>query len=102
MSAPISRRRIVTGGLAAFAAATGLPAAARIAARHGLIPPDSGGIWGVGETLTYATQRILMSHHSLAREFDRSQISRVIPVNGEPPRRNPSAASWPAISWTGG
>jgi len=26
-----------------------------------------------------------MSYHSLAREFDRSQISKVIPVNGPPP-----------------
>ena len=40
----------------------------------------------MGETLTYAAQRLLMSHHSLAREFKRDQISKVVPVNGDPPR----------------
>ncbi|GAC1628354.1 MAG: hypothetical protein NVS9B13_26060 [Candidatus Acidiferrum sp.] len=59
--------------------------AAVLAQRYGLIPPDYGGIFGVGETLTYASQRLLMSHHSLAREFNRSDISRVAPINGKPP-----------------
>jgi DMSO/TMAO reductase YedYZ molybdopterin-dependent catalytic subunit len=53
---------------------------------YGLIPPDSGGVWGVGETLTYAAQRLLMSHHSMAREFNRSEVSKVIPVSGPPPK----------------
>src|SRR5262249_13262959 len=35
---------------------------------------DSGGIYGPGETLTYAAQRVL-TRHSLAREFSRGQIS---------------------------
>jgi DMSO/TMAO reductase YedYZ molybdopterin-dependent catalytic subunit len=87
MNQPVSRRRLITNGLAAAAGASGLAYAARLATRYGLIPPDSGGIWGVGETLTYATQRILMSRHSLAREFNRSEISKVIPVSGDPPRR---------------
>ena len=39
----------------------------------------------LGETLTYASQRLLMSHHSLAREFNRSDISKVAPVNGRAP-----------------
>jgi DMSO/TMAO reductase YedYZ molybdopterin-dependent catalytic subunit len=43
----------------------------------------------VGETLTYGSQRILMSRHSLAREFNRSEISKVIPVNGKPPETEP-------------
>ncbi len=59
--------------------------AARLADRYGLIPPDHAGIYGAGETLTYATQKLLMSHHSLAREFNRSDISKVFPVNGEVP-----------------
>jgi DMSO/TMAO reductase YedYZ molybdopterin-dependent catalytic subunit len=59
--------------------------AAGLASRYGLIPPDHGGIYGVGETLTYAAQRILMSRQTLAREFNRDQISKVFPVNGEPP-----------------
>ena len=89
MSDPVSRRKLITRGLAAGAGAAGLAYAAHLASRFGLIPPDSGGIWGVGETLTYATQRVLMSHHSLAREFNRSEISKVIPVSGDPPKTEP-------------
>jgi DMSO/TMAO reductase YedYZ molybdopterin-dependent catalytic subunit len=48
--------------------------AARLAQKYGLVPPDHGGIYGLGETLTYASQRLL-TRHSLAREFSRSQIS---------------------------
>jgi DMSO/TMAO reductase YedYZ molybdopterin-dependent catalytic subunit len=50
-----------------------------------LIPPDHSGIYGIGESLTYAAQRILMSRHPLAREFTRSEISKVAPVNGDIP-----------------
>jgi hypothetical protein len=85
MSNSLSRRKIITSGLATAGGAYGLALAARLAARYGLIPPDHGGIYGVGQTLTYASQRILLSHHSLAREFDRRQISKVCPVNGAPP-----------------
>jgi DMSO/TMAO reductase YedYZ molybdopterin-dependent catalytic subunit len=85
MSEPLSRRKVITGGLAAAVGVAGFSAADRIANRYGLIPPDSGGIWGPGETLTYAAQRVLMSHHSMAREFNRSEISKAIPVSGEPP-----------------
>ena len=70
----MSRRRMITRGLATAAGLSGLAAAARIADRYGLVPPDHGGIYGPGETLTYATQRLL-TRHSLAREFSRSQIS---------------------------
>ena len=84
----VSRRKLVTSGLAAAAGAAGLRAAAVLAGRYGLIPPDHGGIYGAGETLTYAAQRLLMSHHSLAREFDPRQISKVAPVNGDPPGNN--------------
>lgn len=80
-----SRRKLITAGLAATAGASGLAAAARIAQRYGLIPPDHGGLYGVGETLTYASQRILTSHAS-AREFPRSQISKVPFANGAPPK----------------
>ncbi len=72
----ISRRRFVTTGLAATAGVSGLAAAAALAKRYGLVPPDSGGIYGPGETLTYAAQRLL-TKHSLAREFPRSMISKV-------------------------
>jgi DMSO/TMAO reductase YedYZ molybdopterin-dependent catalytic subunit len=85
MSRLLSRRKLMTTALTAVAGASGLAAAARLAGRYGLIPPDHGGIYGIGETLTYASQRLLMSHHSLAREFGRHQISAVAPVNGGPP-----------------
>ncbi|MFZ1133463.1 MAG: molybdopterin-dependent oxidoreductase [Candidatus Korobacteraceae bacterium] len=71
----ISRRKFVTTGLVAAAGASGLAAAEGLAHRYGLVPPDSGGIYGPGETLTYAAQRLLTTH-SLAREFPRSMISK--------------------------
>jgi DMSO/TMAO reductase YedYZ molybdopterin-dependent catalytic subunit len=46
-----------------------------VARRYGLIPPDHCGVYGPGETLDYAAQRILTAH-SLAREFPRSMISK--------------------------
>ena len=61
--------------LAATAGVAGLAAADRLAQRYGLIPPDGGGVYGPGETLTYAAQRLLTTH-SLAREFPRSMISK--------------------------
>lgn len=70
----ISRRKLITTGIAATAGVAGLAAADRIARAYGLIPPDGGGIYGAGETLTYAAQRLL-TRHSLAREFPRSMIS---------------------------
>jgi len=70
----LSRRALITTGMVATASASGLVVAAKLAKRYGLIPPDSGGIYGPGETLTYAAQRLL-TRHSLAREFSRSQIS---------------------------
>ena len=70
----LSRRKLIVSGLAATASASGLAVAARLAQKYGLIPPDHGGIYGLGETLTYASQRLLTAH-SMAREFSRSQIS---------------------------
>ena len=84
----VTRRKLITTGLAAAAGASGLAVAARLANQYGLMPPDHGGIYGVGETLTYAAQRLLMLRHSLAREFNRSEISRIAPVNGEPPEND--------------
>jgi DMSO/TMAO reductase YedYZ molybdopterin-dependent catalytic subunit len=77
---PLSRRRLITTGLAAAAGASGLAVADVLAKRHGLIPPDSSGPYGPGETLTYAAQRVL-TRHSMAREFSPSQISNPPFVN---------------------
>jgi len=71
----LSRRKLFTAGFAATAGVSGLAAAASLAKRYGLIPPDSSGIYGPSETLTYAAQRLLTTH-SLAREFPRSMISK--------------------------
>src|SRR5581483_11938333 len=85
LSNPISRRKMLWGGAAAAAGGGGLAAADRIAQRYGLIPPDSGGIFGPGETLTYACQRLLTSR-TPAREFPRSMISKAPFANAvEPP-----------------
>lgn len=73
---PISRRKLITTGVAAAAGVAGLAAAERLSRRYGLLPPDCGGIYGPGETLTYASQRLL-NRHSLAREFPRSMISKM-------------------------
>ena len=84
MSDRLSRRKLITTGLAAAAGAAGLGVAARLADRYALIPPDDGGIYGVGETVTYAAQRLL-TRHTLAREYNRSDISKIAPVKGPPP-----------------
>jgi DMSO/TMAO reductase YedYZ molybdopterin-dependent catalytic subunit len=80
----ISRRKMITSGIAAAAGVSGLGVAARIAQSCGLVPPDHGGIYGLGETLTYASQRLLTGH-SFAREFPRSQISKPPFPNEIPP-----------------
>src|ERR1700675_4694753 len=80
----LSRRKLITTGIVASAGVLGLSAAARIAQKYGLIPPDHGGIYGPGETLTYASQRVL-TRHSLAREFPQSKISQPPLANEIPP-----------------
>src|SRR2546426_547808 len=80
----LSRRKLITTALVATAGASGLAVAAKLAKRYGLIPPDAGGLYGAGETLTYAAQRIL-TRHSMAREFAPSQISKVPFANAVDP-----------------
>jgi DMSO/TMAO reductase YedYZ molybdopterin-dependent catalytic subunit len=87
----LSRRKWIAAGLGTAAGASGLAVAARLAERYGLIPPDHGGLYGPGTTLTYAAQRLL-TRHSMAREFPRSQISKppfanAIDSLGEPFKR---------------
>jgi DMSO/TMAO reductase YedYZ molybdopterin-dependent catalytic subunit len=71
----LSRRKLIVTGLTATASVSALGVAARLAQKYGLVPPDHGGLYGPGETLTYASLRLL-TKHSLAREFSRSQISK--------------------------
>ena len=83
-SRKLSRRKMITTGVAAAAGVAGLSVAARLAQKYGPVPPDHGGIYGLGETLTYASQRLL-TRHSFAREFSRSQISKPPFPNEIPP-----------------
>lgn len=71
----ISRRKLITAGLATAAGAAGLKVAAKLAGRYGLIPPDSGVLYGAGETLTYAAQQLL-TRHTQVHDFARSEISK--------------------------
>jgi DMSO/TMAO reductase YedYZ molybdopterin-dependent catalytic subunit len=71
----ISRRRLITGGVAAVAGISGLAVADRLARRYNLVPPDCRGPYGPGETLTYAASRLITAN-SMAREFPRSMISK--------------------------
>jgi len=89
MITKVSRRRLITTGLATAAGVSGLAIAAKIADRYGLLAPDHHGILGAGEAITYGAMRLLTSHHSLAREFHRSEISKVHPVNGKHPETEP-------------
>jgi DMSO/TMAO reductase YedYZ molybdopterin-dependent catalytic subunit len=100
MSTPLSRRKLVVGSVATVASATAVGAAVHFAGRYGLIPPDHAGILGVGKTLTYASQRLLTSNQALAREFTRSDISEVHPVNGLPPETDAYRA-WLANGFDG-
>jgi len=82
-----SRRKLIVAAITATAGAAGLAVAARIAQKYGLVPPDHGGIYGPGKTLTYAAQRLL-TRHSLAREFSPSQISKPPLANEMPPLKD--------------
>jgi DMSO/TMAO reductase YedYZ molybdopterin-dependent catalytic subunit len=89
VSAGLSRRELIKAGLGALAGVGGLGASVRLADRCGLIPANHRGIYGLSETITYAGQRLLTKLPSIAREFDRRQISKVIPVNGKAPKTEP-------------
>lgn len=67
------------------AGTAGVAVAARIAGQHGLIPPDYANIYGCGHTLTYAAHRLL-TRNSNAREFTRTQISKIPHPKGKPPQ----------------
>jgi DMSO/TMAO reductase YedYZ molybdopterin-dependent catalytic subunit len=97
MSDLLSRRAVIATGLVAATGAGG----ALLANRMNLLPPDYGGsILGVGRTLTYASHRLLTAGQPLAREFARTEISRVAPVNGDPPETD-AYSGWAANGFAG-
>lgn len=84
MNENLSRRKLITRGIAVAAGVSGLGIAARLADKYGLIPPDARGPYGPGTALTYAADRLL-TRHKLAREFPRNKISKNPFANGKPP-----------------
>ncbi len=81
----LTRRKLITTGLAGASGAAGVAVAARLADRYGLMPPDATGIFAAGTALTYGAQRLLMGG-SMAREFRKDQISQPPLANGKPPQ----------------
>jgi DMSO/TMAO reductase YedYZ molybdopterin-dependent catalytic subunit len=90
----LTRRKLLFTGTATVAGAAGLATAARIAEKFGLIPPDHGVLYGTGETLNYACQRVLTLGRPF-REFPRSMISTpfVSPYGKLPPAFHASQAN---------
>ena len=86
MSDKISRRKMLFAGLGGAAGVTGAGMAAHLVHKYNLIPPDAEGFYAASNTLTYAAQRLLMLNQPLARQFNRSQISKAFPVKGQVPR----------------
>jgi DMSO/TMAO reductase YedYZ molybdopterin-dependent catalytic subunit len=80
----LSRRKLIGTGLVAAAGASGLGVAARLADRYGLIPPDDGGIYGVGETMTYAAERVLVSATRWPASIPQRHL-KDRPIKGEAP-----------------
>lgn len=74
----MTRRQLFS---ASVAGVSGLGLASKVADLNGLLPPDSGGLYGIGESLTYASHRLL-TRNALAREFTPDQISPKPFVNG--------------------
>ena len=90
MSRIVTRRQFVKTVAGISVAVPAAVLTARLADHYGLLPPDHGGLFGVGMSLTYASQRLLTSGQHLAREFGREQISgnfpainTVMPVDGD-------------------
>ena len=82
----LTRRRLLFGGLTAAAGVSGLAAAGLLARRNGLLPPSYHSPYALGEILDYASQRLLMARHPLAREFSLAEVSKFTPVKGRPPQ----------------
>jgi DMSO/TMAO reductase YedYZ molybdopterin-dependent catalytic subunit len=76
----VTRRRFIKTAAGVSVAVPAAVVTARLADRYGLLPPDHSGLFGVGSSLTYASQRLLTRGQHLAREFRRDQISTNFPA----------------------
>lgn len=77
----LSRRKLIATTLGATAGVSAVGLAAGAAQRNGFTPPEWHGVYGPGDTLTYAAQKLLTGR-KLAREFSRGQISKAPFSNG--------------------
>lgn len=73
MSRIITRRALLGG--AAAASGLWLTGCGQTA-----LPPTYGSLLGIGEALTFASHRLLLPRNSLAREFNRSMITKNFPA----------------------
>lgn len=80
MSRNITRRRFIKAVAGVTTAAVGVGGAAMLVRHFDLVPPDHDGILGIGNSLTYAGQRLLLHRQPLAREFSRDMISKKFPA----------------------
>jgi DMSO/TMAO reductase YedYZ molybdopterin-dependent catalytic subunit len=80
MSQIVTRRRFIKTVAGVSVLVPAAVVTARLADRYGLLPPDHSGLFGIGSSLTYASQRLLTRGQHLAREFGREQISRNFPA----------------------
>jgi len=69
---------MITTGLATAAGVSGLGAAAVLAQRYGLIPPDHGGIFGAGESLSECCRHLDVSaaYVTIHRTEDATVVGR--------------------------
>jgi DMSO/TMAO reductase YedYZ molybdopterin-dependent catalytic subunit len=79
MTGILTRRRFITSATVAMTA-TAAGAAAVLAKRWSLLPPDYEGLFGMEHAMTYAAQRLLLKGQPLAREFSRERISQNFPA----------------------
>jgi len=73
-SGPVTRRRLILGGLAAAATASAGGFLVTRLAKRGL-PPTYGNLLRMGDTFTYAAHRALLPGQSLAREYSLAELT---------------------------
>ncbi len=74
MTPMLSRRSLLAAGAAAVGGSL-------LSACRDVLPPSYGTLLGLGDTMTYATHRLLLPRQSLAPEFDRRQITPFPAIN---------------------
>ena len=98
----LSRRKLITTGLAAAAGASGLAVAARLADRYGLIPPDHGGIYGARQNPDLRFPAAADAPLAGPRIPSQPDFEGSVRKRQAAPRTKPSSACRPEGSRTGG